>query len=213
MLLLILTELGSTTEDKNFLCVCQKLSSSESASCIAGTNCAKVNTLQPNRSVEDEFLAKAATVPSCTRMQQKKSHTKSSRMIKSKKPQPLAKQLMYKISISNAFESKTSTLNDCEDMINMTRSLQDIYNFEHLPNLNYHGTHFNSDSDISPPPVYENLPSQVPLITTAVITNASHCVITKPNSASASSSSSSHENIYKNVNSLTSPKRYTMPAG
>ena len=212
MLLLILTELGSTTEVKKSLCVHQKLSSSKSTSCVA-TNRAKTKSLQPSRSVEDEFHAKVATVPPCTSVQQKKSHTKSSRMVKSKKPQPLAKQLMHKISISNPFESKTSTLNDREDMINMTRSLQDISNFEHLPNLNHHGAHFNSDSDVSPSPVYENLSSQVPLITTAVMTNVSHSAITKPDSASASSSSSSQEDIYENVNSLTSSKRYTMPAG
>ena len=194
----------------------QKISSSEST-CHTGSRAhANVHTLllHPSRYVEEEFRAKAHTVPSCTSAQQKKSNARNDKL---NKPEPIAKQLMRKISDTYSPVNEACTLsNDCEDqsILNTSRPLQDISNHSHLPGLINKVTHFNSDSDVTTcatSPLYENLPVKVPLTKNAVINDVSHDTTTRR--SSTSSLGTATEEIYENIHDLVSPQCYTVPAG
>ena len=192
----------------------QKISSSKSTSHIGSRDHANVHTLHPSRSVEEEFRAKAHTVSSCTSAQQKKSNARNDKL---KKPEPLAKQLMRKISATYSPVNEACTLlNDCEDqsILNTSRSLQDISNHSHLPGLINKVTHFNSDSDVTTcatSPLYENLPVKVPLNKNAALTDVSHDITTRRSSTSSLGTATGE--IYENIYDLASPQCYTVPAG
>lgn len=205
-------ELGSdATMAKRSSISTQQKTSSSSTDHVTGRPYANIHTLQPSRSVEEEYCAKAKTVPPCTRAQHRMS---DAIMHKPKKSHPLVIQLMRKISTET---EGCRMLSSCEDqsILNTSRSLQDISNRNHLQDGL--GTQFNSDLDVTAfttsvaSPLYANLPVQVPLAKNTVMTKICHDTTRGHNSTSSLSTTT--EEIPETVNDLASPKYYTVPAG
>lgn len=204
-------ELGSdATMAKRSSISTQKKTYSSNTGHVTGRPYANIHTLQPSKSVEEEYLAKAKTVPPCTRAQHRMS---DAIMDKPKKSHPLVIQLMRKISTES---EGCRMLSSCEDQsINTSRSLQDISNRNHLQDGL--GTQFNSDLGVTAfttsvaSPLYANLPVQVPLAKNTVMTKICHDTTTGHNSTSSLSTTT--EEISETVNDLASPKYYTVPAG